>query len=178
MISVKVEGFEEAVKALDVLPDKFQKRALMPIFRKAIRPMLSAARTNLSAYGSSYNPLKKSIGTWNGKSRTSPVIFAGPRVKGKWRDVGYIANWVEYGTSGIKSKNAGTRSWEKTPENEKFAVRVGQVQRGERFRNDEQPRPFMRPAIDATQNTVNNLAIKLMREELNKQIARQIKKLK
>lgn len=174
-ITSSIEGFDRAVKALDALPDKFQKRALMPMLRRSTRPMIRAARSRLLAYGSSYKNLSKSIGNITAKSRNA-IIYVGPRVKGKWKFIGYIAHWVEYGTKGIKGKGSGTRSWSRTDKNVQFGEWVGGIPKGGRYRSDQPAKPFMRPAIDSEKNNVAKLVTQNFRDHLQTQINRLLKK--
>jgi hypothetical protein len=175
--NIKVAGFKEARKMLDQLSEKFQYQAIMPVFRKAIKPVVQTGRQNLLQHGSQYRKLAKSIGVWRGKSRKSPNLFAGPRVKGKWSHVGYIAHWVEYGTTGVK-KDKGTRKASYAGYNPEYAKRIGKLKQGDRFRRDEPPRPFMRPAIDSEKSTVERLVEKGLQTELNNLVKKQLKKMK
>ena len=174
--TVQIEGLKEFIKAMDALPDKLQRQTILPILRKSGRPVIRAARGKLKGYGSGYNKLAKSIGNITAKSK-HPIIYIGPRVKGKWSYIGYYAHWVEYGTTGIKGNNKGTRSWKKTEQNTIFAKRVGTIPKGGRYRSDQPARPFMRPAIDANMQNVASLLTTNFHKYLDKQIQRQLKKL-
>jgi len=178
MSSIKIEGYDELIKLMDKMPEAVQRRNVLQIFRHAIKPLIKSAKSKLKMHGSGYSNLARAIGTWNGKSRKSPNLFAGPRVKGRWRDIGYMGHWVEYGTSGIKQKNRGTRSWQKTEENEAFAKVVGTLPKGARYRQDQRPKPYMRPAIDEQMPTVRREIEKQMKfqiERIMKKNAKQIK---
>jgi hypothetical protein len=174
-ITSSIQGFDQAVRALDALPDKFQKRAIMPMLRRSTRPMIRSARSRLLAYGSAYKKLAKSIGNITAKSRNA-IIYVGPRIKGKWGAIGYIAHWVEYGTSGLKGKSSGTRSWARTEKNVQYGSWVGGIAKGGRYRADQPPKPFMRPAIDAEKNNVGKLVTQNFRDHLQTQINRLLKK--
>jgi len=170
--TVEIRGLDKAVKALDVLPDKFQRRAVLPMLRRSTRPLIRSARSKLLGYGSSYSNLSKAIGNITAKSR-NPIIFVGPRVKGKWKFVGYIAHWVEYGTKGVKKSRGGSA---RKPKDEPYAKVVAMVPRGGRFRADEPARPFMRPAIDQEKNNVGEQVSLNFEKFLDKQIKRLLPK--
>ncbi len=173
----QIEGYDELVKLMDKMPDALQRRTVLQIFRRSVKPIVASAKSKLKSYTGNYGQLAKAVGTWNGKSRKNPNLFVGPRVKGKWQSVGYMAHWVEYGTSGIKSKNTGTRSWKKTEENERFAVLVGGINKGERYRQDQAPKPFMRPAIDQNIGIVKSNIEKEFAEQIKRIIQKNLKKL-
>lgn len=47
MLTIKVEGFEEAKRILDQLPNDMQRRILLAALRSAARPMLKSARDSV-----------------------------------------------------------------------------------------------------------------------------------
>jgi len=172
-ITANIEGFDQAVKALDKLPDKFQRQAILAILRRSTRPMIRAARSRLLSHGNSYSQLSKAIGNITPKSK-NPIIYVGPRIKGKWKYVGYIAHWVEYGTKGIKKSSGGTARSENDME---FGSWVSRIPLGGKYREDQPPRPFMRPAIDGEKNNVASEVRKNLAEHLDKSVNRLFKKI-
>lgn len=172
--NIRIEGLAEMVKILDKLPDKLQKQAILKIERKSTAPLIQAARSKLMGYGSNFKKLAQSIGNITAKSK-NPIIYCGPRTKGKWKYIGYISKWVEYGTSGIiKTKG---RSKSSTNFNPDFAF-VGKIAKGGRFRADQPARPFMRPAIDQTTGQVKDLFVSNMAKELDGIVSKSVAKLK
>lgn len=143
---VTIQGFEEAKKVLDSLPDKFQKQVVNIILRKSAKIFIDSAKSKCLAYGAEFTKLADSIGIIPVKTE-NPVVVAGIRVKGKYKYTGYIGAWVEYGVRGIKTKLSSTV---KKQGDESFRMWVGKVKKGERYRDDQPPRPFMRPAADST----------------------------
>ena len=85
---------------MDALPDKLQRQTILPILRKSTRPLINTAKSKLLSHGQNYSSLAKSIGNIPAKSKNA-IIYVGPRVKGKWKYIGYYAAWVEYGVKGI-----------------------------------------------------------------------------
>lgn len=171
--SITIEGFDEAIKALDKLPDKFQRQAILPMLRRSTRPMIRKARSRLLAHGNQYKKLAKSIGNITAKSK-NPIIYVGPRVKGKWAYIGYIAHWVEYGVKGVKSAKGGKARSEK---DKIYAPIVALIPTGGQYRQDQPAKPFMRPAIDAEKTNVGKLVTHNFNKYLQKQIDRLLKKI-
>lgn len=172
-LSVKIEGFKEATRALDKLPDRFQRQTILKMLRRSTRPMIRSARSKLLNYGSSYSNLAKSIGNITAKSK-NPIIYVGPRTKGKWKMIGYTAHWVEYGTKGIKKQKGGRI---KTEKDKQFAY-VGRIKKGSRYRADQPPKPFMRTAIDANRTNVVGLVKQNFNDHLQKVIDKTFARLK
>jgi hypothetical protein len=170
--SVEIQGFEAAIKALDVLPDKFQRQTILAMFRRSTRPMIRAARSKLLSYGSEYNKLSKSIGNITAKSRNA-IIYVGPRIKGKWKTIGYIAHWVEYGTRGVKKSRGGTA---RTDKDKEFGKWVSGIALGGSYREDQPAKPFMRPAIDSQSGNVAKLVSTNFEKHLDKTVKRLLKK--
>lgn len=172
----KVQGFDEATKALSVLSNKLQKNVLLKIFRKSTKAMITAARQKVISYGSQYSGFARSIGNITARTKKDPVLLVGPRVKGKWKFVGYIGHWIEYGTSGIiKSKG---RSWKRTSKSEEFGKRVGKIQKGGRYRKDQPAKPYMRPAIDSTKPVVQQKVTENLQNYMHKEVEKAIAKIK
>ena len=173
-ITAKIEGLDQAVKALDQLPEKWQRNALLNMLRRSTRPMIRAARSRLLSHGSNYKKLSQSIGNITAKSKNA-IIYVGPRVKGKWRFVGYIAHWVEYGTKGVKTSRGGRAKNERDRD---FAPIVARVPLGGKYRDDQPAKPFMRPAIDNTKNQVADNVVDVFNKFLDKKVKQLIAKIK
>lgn len=171
---VEIENLDELKRALVVLPDKFQRRAILPILRKSSRPLIRAAKSKLLGYGGSYANLAKSIGNITAKSR-NPIIYVGPRTKGKFKYIGYIAHWVEYGTKGIKVSRGGSAQEAKDIP---YAINVAKVPRGGKYREDQPAKPFMRPTIDQQKPIVLKTLAENLKKDIDKQIKRLVPKLK
>lgn len=181
MITAKVEGFDAARKVLDVLPDKFQRKIVNKFFRRALKIFTRAAQQNLLQYGGQYSDLAKAIGVLTPKaSRTkgNPVMIAGIRVKGKYKYTGYYGHWIEYGVRGVKSKLSSSDHRKGDGQDKKFRVIVARKEKGERYRADQPPRPFMRPAVDQTRPTVESSVIIDMQEHIDKEVGKQVQRLK
>jgi len=175
MNAIELKGFDEAIRELNKLPDKMQKQSILKIERKSTKPVIQAAKSKLLSYGSNFKKLSQSIGNITAKRTKNAIIYVGPRVKGKWKAIGYIARWVEYGTSGIiKKKGRSKSSGNFNPD---FAF-VGKIPKGGRFRADQPARPFMRPAIDQQMNAVKDLFTANMHKYLNQVVHKAVAKLK
>jgi len=168
-VRIQIKGEAEARAMLKLLPDKMKKKVVMSIFRKSTVPLIREARANIKAYSPS---LASSIGNMRGKGK-DPLMMVAPRVKGKYKKLGWFAHFTEYGTSGIVKKSGG---YKRASDNPDFAKWVGKVKSGSRYRQQQNPRPYMRPAVDAQKGNVAELTRKLMQEELAKTIRRFTKK--
>lgn len=146
-IKTEIKGADIAIKMLDQLPDKLQRQTILKMLRKATPGMIREARSRLTSHGRQFSELAKSIGNITAKS-PNPIIYIGPRVKGKWKYVGYIAPWVEYGTYGRK--------------------------KGATYK----PFPFMRPAIDAKTNDVKQRVTKSFADHLQQAVEKAALRLK
>jgi hypothetical protein len=151
--SFQIEGFDEARKVLDVLPDKIQVQTIRKIFRKAAMPIIKDARSRVISYNPKLKKLADAIGFIPVRTN-DPILLAGIRAKGAYKDKGYIGHWVEYGVSGIKKKTSRTLTREG---DESFRFFVARIKKGERYRGDIAPQPFMRPAIDSKSNEVKKI---------------------
>ena len=147
---MKMEGFAEAIELLKHLPESVQRTVMLKTMRICTKPVITAAKGNISGYSKS---LARSIGNITGRSKKYPTIYVGPRAKGAYKDDGWYGHFVEFGVSGIigKKKKGG---FKRKSDNEDFAKYVGSRKGGERYRKDQPPRPFMRPAIDQNKDQV------------------------
>ena len=149
-IDIQIAGTKELKAILRELPQKTRRKYMLKAWRKSTKPLITAARNNISGYSKS---LAKSIGNITGRSKKSAVVYVGPRVKGKWKDSGWYAPFVEFGTSGVKRNRK--QGYKRKSDNPAFGW-VKNIGRGKRYRDDQPARPFMRPAIMQTSNTVVN----------------------
>ena len=85
----------------------------------------------------------------------------GASIKPGGRDA-WFAHFVEFGTSGIIKKSGG---YKRESDNPQFAW-VGKMGKGRRYRADQKAFPFMRPAIDETKATTENLINKGFKEDI------------
>lgn len=170
---IVLEGFDEAKKMLDELPDKFQKQTLQLMMRKAVKPFIDQAKSNLLNHGAQYHELADAIGYIPTRKTENAVVIAGIRAKGKFKYVGYIGAWVEYGVKGIKRKLSSTVRKEG---DESFRGWVGSVKKGERYRDDQPPRPFMRPAADQKRAEVQAMMADQLANRLYDETQRSIRR--
>lgn len=165
--NLQIEGFREAMKILDELPYKTKKKVIISILRKAVKPIVKEAQANVRNIS---DGTAKSIGSQ--LTRGSKLgIKVKPRTTGKYKDYGFKAHWIEFGTSGIISK-PGRKNFKtsRADDNPNFAVWVGKKKKGERYRVDQPAKPFMRPAIAAKKEEVKKLMKKLITEDIDKTI--------
>jgi len=174
----KLEGYDEAIRILNKLPDKLQKNVLLKILRKSGKILIDKARARLLTYGNQYSELAKAIGNITRRNRDKPQyvnILVGPRVKGKWKYVGYIAHWVEYGVHGIK-KNRSTRGRDNAGHDDIWGVIVGGTQFGERYRKDQPAKPFMRNSIKTMMPVMKKHTEFQLKTHLDKEVQKMIKR--
>lgn len=150
--TVEIQGFAEARAVLHGLPDKFQVQTVRNIFKKAAKPLIDDAKNRLLAHDPNYARLAAAIGFIPVSTRDL-IVLVGVRAKGKYKDIGFIGHWVEYGVSGIKTTTSRNLSKE---QDASYRFYVSRVPKGGRYRNDIPPQPFMRPAIDAKMATMTN----------------------
>ena len=112
----EIQGFSELQRKIALLPDRVKKREILRILRVAAKPTAAAARIQApvgdrphrryskrsGAILAEYLPgnLRKSIGNITGRrgrARVNPVLYVGPRSKGRKYD-GYYGGMVHDGT--------------------------------------------------------------------------------
>jgi hypothetical protein len=172
-VTIKIEGFDEARKTLEDLPKNFQKQTVLLIFRRSGQIFVNEAKARCNALGNSFSKLADSIGFIPVRTEENPVVVMGIRVKGKYKYVGYIGAWVEYGVSGVKKKLSSSV---KKEGDETFRAWVGRIPKGGRYRKDQPAQPFMRPALDAKVEPVRKDVISRMEEELYKATQNSLKR--
>jgi HK97 gp10 family phage protein len=130
MQGTKILGLEQAIRFMQTVgTDREIKTAMRSGMRKASKVV--AARAKQLVPKDSGN-LRRSIGSVNARDKNNfPAVITGAR---KAKD-GWYAHFVEFGTSGIVQKPT-----------------KGRYKKGQRYRSDQSPKPFMRPAIDEKQN--------------------------
>jgi len=174
-ITIKHQDFANIINVLDQLPDKLQKKTVERVMKKGVRKFTNQAKANLRAYGAQYNSLANAIGpipTW--KTR-NPLVIIGIRAKGKWKYVGYIGHWVEYGVSGVKQKESSSVKWDG---DDIFRFMNQDLERGEKYRIDIPPKPFMRPAADRTRNIVRSEVFAGLQTDVDKEVKKTLSKAK
>jgi hypothetical protein len=155
---VEFRGIREWEFMMDNLHPKIKYNISRKVFRKAGLPLIRQEKANAASIS---NRLKKSIGYISPKTapnantrttlRGSLIIGIGPRVNtGKNETDGWFAHFYEYGAKGIlKNKPRNTTS---ANPDFKFVGRI--YKKGDRYRVDLPPKPFIRPAIDSTMGQV------------------------
>lgn len=163
---IYINGIEEFDYALKVLGRDGEKMARTAL-RRASRPMLQEYRRRASAISKT---LGDAVGYVRSKnSKGAPLIGIGIQIKKN--PEAFFAHFTEYGTSGIKKTKS--RGGKKTVQemNQDF-VWVGKLPSGARYRKPQAARPFARPAVDATKNTVKNLLGIEMGKEMKKRVGK------
>lgn len=170
----RIRGLKEAVDILEDLSTADQKKMLLNVMRKAVRPIPREARVNLGGYS---QRVAKSLRTWQPRGSSSndnPRLFVG--VKSNFR--GYkdktdpwFAPMIEHGTTGIKKKTRAESSM-RDDEHSFFRIRSSQTRKGERFRKDMPAMPFFQPAVDRNQDRVSQVLIDDISTELMKRVER------
>jgi HK97 gp10 family phage protein len=140
----------------------------MSAYRKAGKHVVNAARRNARSVSKT---LAKSIGIMQGRDKSKPTIFIGPRSKSnqyrglvKVRSVkhdGWFAHFYEFGTSVRKPRRKQYLTF-KVNDNWVKARQAKGIRR----------QPFMRPAIDQNKRKV----LEGFKDELAKAIDKEIQK--
>lgn len=105
----KVIGNKALIRAMNKIPYAVKKdKFFMAVFRQAAKPIIQAARQNLSSYNeySQTGELRKSIKAFSTRaSRRLPALYVGPKATGgsakknTQRGGGYYGAMLEYGTA-------------------------------------------------------------------------------
>lgn len=171
------KGFAGAVAILEDLSTKDQKRMLLNVMRKALKPVVSAARVNL---GGESKRVEKAIRTWAPRSRGSssdnPVLFTG--VKSNWRGYGdpvdpWFAHIIEYGTDGVKKKkHRGSRSNPHNGKDSPFRFMVAKTPIGKPYRYAIPGNNFFGRAVRDNQDKVGQFLETEVANDLVKRIER------
>lgn len=104
-----VLGNKALIRAMNKIPYAVKKdKFFMAVFRQAAKPIIQAARQNLSSYNeySQSGQLRKSIKAFSTRaSRRLPALYVGPKATGgsakknTQRGGGYYGAMLEYGTA-------------------------------------------------------------------------------
>lgn len=163
-VQIKLLGEKEIEQILNKLPAKLTRKFILASWRKSAKPIINAAKSNIQSYSKS---IAKTIGNITGRSKRYPTIYVGPRAKaGTFKDKAWLAPIIEFGSSGTKKKDSNVK---RVSDNPRFAW-VGKIKRGQKFRQDQPARPFMRPAILNNQESVKNNFFREMKVVLQKQV--------
>jgi len=140
--NIQLVGAKELSDLFKKLPPKIQRKQMLTALKNAAKPIVNAAKANISGYSKS---IANNIGSFNGKNTNAAVIYTGVKVGRKSRGVDpWFAKFVEFGTSGVVNR----KSRKVFNPNPAFAW-VSKLKRGSKYREDQQAKPFMRPAIAA-----------------------------
>ena len=148
----KVIGNKALIKAMNKIPYEVKKnKFFMAVFRQAAKPIIAAARGELSKYNeySETGQLRKNIKAFSTRaSRRLPALYVGPKATGgsatknEQRGGGYYGAMLEYGTA------------------------------------TSAPHPFMRPAWDKTQTQAGDILLAGAQAIVEKVLLRETKGLK
>ena len=148
----KVIGNKSLIKAMNKIPYEVKKnKFFMAVFRQAAKPIIAAARGELSKYNeySETGQLRKNIKAFSTRaSRRLPALYVGPKATGgsakknEQRGGGYYGAMLEYGTA------------------------------------TSAPHPFMRPAWDKTQTQAGDILLAGAQAIVEKVLLRETKGLK
>ena len=148
----KVIGNKALIKAMNKIPYEVKKnKFFMAVFRQAAKPIIAAARGELSKYNeySETGQLRKNIKAFSTRaSRRLPALYVGPKATGgsakknEQRGGGYYGAMLEYGTA------------------------------------TSDPHPFMRPAWDKTQTQAGDILLAGAQAIVEKVLLRETKGLK
>lgn len=169
--SVRIEGYEEAVKMLEHLPDKLQRRVLIRIMRQAAKPVVLTARTNVRSRS---NRVAKSIKAWEPRGKSDAVLFVGPKKTSNRDKDPWFAHIIEGGAKGVGrftvKKNAYKNAGDDRHKIFRFinAKRKGQ----QRYRKNQTAFPFMQPAVDQNRESVRSIFTKDIDTFIQNEIAK------
>ena len=120
----KVIGQRALQKAMLKIPYEVKRsKFMMAVFRQAAKPIIAAARTELSGYNqySNTRQLSKSIKAFSTRAgRRVPLLYVGPKATGgkakknSQRGGGYYGAMLEYGTATASPHPFMRPAWEKS----------------------------------------------------------------
>ena len=111
MLKIKVEGYAEAKRILDELPNAMQKRMLLTVLRGSAKPMLQAARSKVPVRS---GKLKKKLRIVRFKDRSASKsevsvavkpVFEGTKKKGAVNE--YYGKFIHEGTKDPRTSKKG-----------------------------------------------------------------------
>jgi HK97 gp10 family phage protein len=144
---IQFRRFDDIEKILDALPGKLGPKVVRKCLKKAVKPMIKAAKANTPK---DKGTLRKSIGVINGGKTQGSAIVVGPRRgAGKTAD-GWHGHFLEYGVTPRIVKKP-------TLEHYKKGTVLGPIA----------AKPFMRPAWDTTKDIVRMEIARSLREVLD-----------
>ncbi len=176
---MRLEGSSEAVELMKKLRDNDQKKVIVRVQRKAARPVVRAAKSNVSAHSNTVQRSVKAFLPRGARNRANPILFVGPRRSNNPDADPWYAHIVEGGAKGkgrfAKGGSYGARSeGARAKKNEIFRFMNRSREGIQKYRADQQPRPFMKPAVDQNMQKVQQIMI----TDMSQHIASEIKKLK
>lgn len=111
MLTIEVEGYAEAKRILDELPNTLQKRMLLAVLRASAKPMLQSARSKVPVCT---GKLKKQLRTVRYKDRNASksevAIAMKPifkRTKKKGAENEYYGKFIHEGTADTRTSRKG-----------------------------------------------------------------------
>ena len=130
-LTTNIIGAKAIERALMNASDKLTRKVLLSGMRQAATPIVKAMKANTPVGDYDHfvymkggvsgvhkeGDLRESIGKIIGKSKRRPTLYIGPRVKGRFKYMGYIGHWVEFGKdTGYNVPFAGRRFAQKAYE--------------------------------------------------------------
>ena len=169
--TVSIDGLAELDRMLKDLPVKIEKNVIRGALRAGQKQMLDAARANLDRNGSvRTGELRKSIRVRFQKRSEKYGWIRSYLIAGNKK--AWYAHLIEYGTASYYSgnlNNSKKQPYEIKPKNKKSLFFAG-LARKQITHPGITPRPFMRPAFDATyQQSINSMA-EYIRNRLPKEL--------
>jgi HK97 gp10 family phage protein len=150
---ITVEGMEAAIKAMDTLDDKMQKKTLIRVFKIAARPMVNDARSGARKYS---KRVAKSIKVWEAKKAQFPMVLVAPKYTRDPNSDPWFSHMIEGGTKGVK-KSKGSKNLPASTDTRLIHIRAAlkNGRNGMNYRANQPARPFMAPAIERNFTKVN-----------------------
>jgi len=122
-VNIKLIGDDELLRTLTSLEYKTQHKFLKRVVKDTATKTLAKALRQASPKGPTGN-LKRSMGAVSGKSKRNAVVFAGPRMAGRFQkktstNKGWVANIIEHNKGKVRKPmpdpRGGYRGSPKTP---------------------------------------------------------------
>jgi transposase len=175
---MRIEGLPEAIELLKDLPDKAQKRVLIRVMRKAVRPVVASAKAGVSS-----NTVKQSIKAFEPKGsgrKENPVLLVAPRISpGNPDKDPWFAHMIEGGTKGTGKFGGkyGSRSKSaRATKNDIFRFINAKRKGNQNYKKDTPAKPFMEPAIRQNMEGVKKTMIDEVLQHINREANKMAKK--
>lgn len=165
---IQILGLAELDRMMSELPKKLNNKLIYGALRRSTRIFVNKARSLISGVSKRH---AKAVGTKQVRNSRFPAIWAGHIFKG--HPEAFFPHWLEYGVAGVKKKRSPGSTYR--PNNPAY-LWVAKLAKGQKYREDQRPHPYIRPAWDATGKMVEADFINQLKRNIEATLRRHAKK--